>query len=184
MLHSSNLHIIKTQWILVRVLNFGRSTLEQIPNQSRFSTSMMKGSTQTINGNHIKFSLPKELEQKILSFCQNTSITEFSIHLAMAAYVLARMSSQRDICMGVPVANRTYEQDFEAIGNYVNVVPFRINFTEDATLTSISEKIAQDYAEIIKYEHIPIEKIIPAVLKVEIVTIGHYFKLCLYIIDF
>ena len=113
-------------------LKFWKEYLEQIPNQSRFSTSMMKGSTQTINGNHIKFSLPKELEQKILSFCQNTSITEFSIHLAMAAYVLARMSGQRDICMGVPVANRTYEQDFEAIGNYVNVVPFRINFTEDA----------------------------------------------------
>ncbi|MEI2468229.1 amino acid adenylation domain-containing protein [Peribacillus frigoritolerans] len=146
-------------------LKFWKEYLEQIPNQSRFSTSMMKGSTQTINGNHIKFSLPKELEQKILSFCQNTSITEFSIHLAMAAYVLARMSGHRDICMGVPVANRTYEQDFEAIGNYVNVVPFRINFTEDATLKSISEKIAQDYAEIIKYEHIPIEKIIPAVLK-------------------
>ncbi|MDR4928358.1 amino acid adenylation domain-containing protein [Peribacillus simplex] len=146
-------------------LKFWEEYLEQIPNKSRFSTSMMKGSTQTINGKQIKFSLTKELEQKILSFSQNTSITEFSIHLAMAAYVLARMSGQRDICIGVPVANRTYEQDFEAIGNYVNVAPFRINFTEDATLNSISEKIAQDYAEIIKYEHIPIEKIIQSVVK-------------------
>ncbi len=57
--------------------------------------------------------------------------------LAAVYLVLSRYARQRDICVATPVARRDGAADAEMIGYCVNLLPLRIDVSEDSTLAEL-----------------------------------------------
>lgn len=144
-------------------LEYWKRSLEGVPQTSRFPNEMRIGSVQTSKGGRLNFTIPHELERRIEEYGRKVSLSEFSLQLASVSSVLAGYNGQRDLCIGVPSANRRSEDEFKAVGNFVNVIPFRIQFPEGATLREVASDIARTYLDLMPYEDTPIELIIPAV---------------------
>ncbi|MDQ0215109.1 amino acid adenylation domain-containing protein [Oikeobacillus pervagus] len=146
-------------------LEFWKEYLNGIPDVSRFPASMMKQTKQTRNGSRLTIQLPEILGKNIENLSREKGQSEFSFYFGAAASILAKYSGQRDVCIGVPNANRRSEEEYGAIGNFVNVIPFRINFPEEVALLDIVSNITRDYKELIQFDNVPIEYIIQKILK-------------------
>ncbi|MET1170603.1 amino acid adenylation domain-containing protein [Paenibacillus amylolyticus] len=143
-------------------LEYWKNALQDVPETSRFPVEMRSGRVQSSKGARLHFMLPQELEQKIYAYGRKVSLSEFSLQLAAVSSVLAGCSGQRDLCIGVPTANRRNEVEFHSVGNYVNVIPFRVQYPEGVTLREVAGHIANRYLDLMPYEDTPIELIIPA----------------------
>ena len=89
----------------------------------------------TGKGNYIRFSVDKALGKKAKNSCKEKQISAFSLFTAAVYMLLNKYSRQNDICLGMPVANRSHTDLESIIGFFVNTVVIRINPAQTETLT-------------------------------------------------
>lgn len=144
---------------------FWKDYLKNHPTTSRFSSTMMKSEIQTVEGSRVKKVLSKNLRNKIKNVANTQEITEFSLYFAAASIVLSRFNGQNNNCIGVTTMNRHTKEEFNAIGNFVNVAPYIVQTEKDMKLIDIASNIQNDHIKISENDDVPIELIINSVIK-------------------
>src|SRR5205823_6220014 len=76
-------------------------------------------------GVHV-FEIPAALTEELKRLSRRESATLFMTVLAAFQLLLARYSGQRDVVVGVPIANRTRVDLEHLIGFFVNTLPLRL----------------------------------------------------------
>ncbi len=103
-------------------------------------TDYIRQKVKTYNGEVINFSIPKEVSLKLYHKCVSSNCTMFMILLAAYKILLSKYSSQTDIIVGVPVANRVDRGIEKTIGNFVNTIPLR-SYLDNKTIKGLLEDI-------------------------------------------
>ena len=114
------------------------------------------------DGSYLRFKMNKEQVQAMSTISKARRMTPFTLFMAAVYLLLRKYSSQKDICMGMPVANRNNRDIEDIVGFFVNTVVMRINPTEDQPLT-IDDLLSQVHKVIVDgqdNQNLPIEKII------------------------
>ncbi|MCS6822941.1 MAG: amino acid adenylation domain-containing protein [Cytophagaceae bacterium] len=101
-----------------------------------------------------------ELGSAIISLAKALQITPFAFAVGITYTLLSRYSSQQDICMGMPVANRMSSELEELVGFFVNTVVLRLQSSEEETTESFLKKTHEVITEAQEYQQIPIEHIL------------------------
>lgn len=124
--------------------------------------SLKKSST----GKTIYRPIGAELTQKINDYCQHVNLSPFNFFLAALNVLLYRYSGQKDIVIGVPVANRNLKEFHNIYGLMLNTLPFKMKVEADLTFSEIENKVKEQTYNNLKHQMVPFDKILSA-LKVE-----------------
>jgi amino acid adenylation domain-containing protein len=113
-------------------------------------------------GGQVRLHVAADDVGELVQFCQKRQITTFVLFMGSVYLLLKRYSSQPDICIGVPVANRDPWQVQDVIGLFVNTLVVRIlalNMSCKQLLRNVQARIleAQDH------QAVPFEKVVESI---------------------
>uniref|UniRef100_UPI003F882F47 condensation domain-containing protein n=1 Tax=Cysteiniphilum litorale TaxID=2056700 RepID=UPI003F882F47 len=117
-------------------------------------------------GDNIDFSLDKQLSDSLIQFTKEKGYTLYSTLLTAFYILLNKYTSQEDIVIGTPIANRHYAQIEDLIGFFVNSLALPQHVHSEATVGELFEQVHERLIEAQCYQDIPFEKLVEA-LKVE-----------------
>lgn len=104
--------------------------------------------------------LPNELMTAIGALAATHNATPFMVLLAAFEALLFRWTARTDLVVGVPVANRNWQESEQLMGTLVNTLPVRIVFSESATFTQLLHEVRQRALDAYANQDLPFEKLI------------------------
>ncbi|MBZ5490381.1 MAG: non-ribosomal peptide synthase/polyketide synthase [Acidobacteriia bacterium] len=110
---------------------------------------------QTFHGYSFPFVLESELTEKLKLFAAEHQTTLFSVLLAAFQILLYRLTSQKQITVGCPVAGRSRAEFANTVGYFVNAVPLRADFQQRQTFTDFLSQIRQRVLHAFAHDQYP-----------------------------
>jgi amino acid adenylation domain-containing protein len=117
-------------------------------------------------GGAMSFALPDALFAELRALARRERVTLFSVGLTALSVLLARLSGQRSLIIGTPVANRDQPELEPLIGYLLNTVPVRVDLPEMATWRELLQSVHQRTLDALAHQHLPFERIVES-LQVE-----------------
>ena len=115
---------------------------------------------QSFKGSNVFFTIPKHLYQELLSLGNKEGCTFFMTLLAVFGVILGRYSGAEDIIIGTPIANRTLTEVEPLIGNFLNMIPIRLDLSGNPTFIELLNRIKETTLSAFTNKDLPFEKIV------------------------
>ena len=112
------------------------------------------------NGDFVSFTFSQEISDKIRKLATELSTTPHCILLSGFSVLLGKYSSQNDIVLGTPVANRHFSEISGLIGFFVNTVVNRIGLKRNETFRQLVNRVHLQQVELQQYQDVPFQKLI------------------------
>ncbi len=121
---------------------------------------------QSNKGASHKFKLHAETTQQLKAMAQKEGTTLFMLLLSLYKSLLHLYTNQEDICVGVPVANRSESAISRLIGFFVNTLALRSTITSSTPFAELLTEVKQTVIDGYNHQDIPFEKVVDRVVKV------------------
>ncbi|MFC5743623.1 non-ribosomal peptide synthetase [Dyella tabacisoli] len=146
--------------VLERELVYWRQKLAGIPAALDLPTDRPRPAVASFKGARIALALPRQLSVQLQALARHQGATLFMVLLAAYQVLLSRLSGQRDIVVGSPIAGRTYRNLEGLIGFFANTLALRAKVNPDAGFRELL-RLAKE-ATLGAYEHqeLPFEKLV------------------------
>lgn len=149
------------QWLQGKVLeaqlSYWRSQLENLSvleiKSDRTRTQSYRGATQLIE-------LPLDLSQALLALSQQEGVTLFMTLLAAFKTLLYRYTSQTDIVVGSPIANRNRGELEDLIGFFANSLILRTDLSGNPTFRELLLRVREVAVGAYAHQDVPFEKLV------------------------
>lgn len=115
---------------------------------------------QTYRGAKYSFKLPQSLTQALKQLAQNQGATLFMTLMAAFGSLLGRYSSQEDIVIGSPIANRNRPELEKLIGFFANTLAFRINLQGNPTFLELLSQVRELTMQAYAHQDLPFEMLV------------------------
>ena len=148
--------------VLDRKLAYWKNRLHGVP-ALQLPTDFPRPAVQSTNGARTRFTIDKELSEKLKRLSQREGATVFMVLLSAFKIMLQRYSGQNDICVGTPVANRTQQEAEELIGFFINTLALRSDLENNPSFVELLQKIKATTLEAYSHQEAPFEKVVEAV---------------------
>jgi amino acid adenylation domain-containing protein len=152
------------QWLQGEVLNkqlsywqkqlSGNLPILQLP------TDRPRARVQTFRGARRSFSLPTDLTEALKVLSQKQEVTLFMTLLAAFKTLLYRYTSQADILVGSPIANRNRTETELLIGFFVNTLVLRTDLSGNPTFRELLRRVRQVTWDAYDHQDLPFEKLV------------------------
>ncbi|WP_292846227.1 condensation domain-containing protein [Nostoc sp. NMS8] len=119
-------------------------------------------SIQSFRGKSLSFQLNPELNKQLQTLSKKTGTTLFMTLLAAFATLLYRYSSQEDISIGSPIANRNRSEIEPLIGSFVNTLVLRIRIQDNPSFAELLAQVQQVALDAYEHQDAPFEKVVEA----------------------
>lgn len=110
---------------------------------------------QSFHGSSFPFKLDRGLSEKLKRFGAEQQTTLFATLLAAFQLLLHRLSSQKQITVGCPVAGRSRAEFANTVGYFVNAVPLRADFQQQETCGSFLSHVHQGVGKAFAHDLYP-----------------------------
>ncbi|MGI4936809.1 MAG: amino acid adenylation domain-containing protein, partial [Janthinobacterium lividum] len=151
------------QWELQ--LDYWRAQLAGAP-ALLLPTDHPRPAARTDHGAAFSWQLPAALVQGLRAAGRGQHATLFMTLLSAFGALLSRYSSQDDICIGVPVANRQHAALDGLIGCFVNLLVLRMRFAEGMVFADILRQMRETALAAYANQDIAFEQLVEA-LRIE-----------------
>jgi amino acid adenylation domain-containing protein/non-ribosomal peptide synthase protein (TIGR01720 family)/FkbM family methyltransferase len=145
-------------------LGYWRNRLQGFSNL-QLPTDFPRPVFRSINGARISFKVSKETSEALNKISRNNGSTLFMSLFAGFNILLQRYSSQDDICVGTPVANRTMKETEPLIGYFINTLALRTDLSGNPSFNQLVQKVKENTLEAFGNQEVPFEKVVEAVVK-------------------
>jgi len=135
------------------------ATLSDLP-RLQLPTDRPRGAMTSHRANWRDRALPEDLCAQLRQLVRGERITLSAVLLAAFWVWLNKLTGQRDVVVGAPVANRTRPEFEEMIGFFVNTVVLRRELSVDMTFRELAHETFEQLLNTQKYQHLPFEKLI------------------------
>ena len=133
-------------------------------------------SIQNSEGGEVSVILNKDLSLSLKALCQQEGVTMFMFLLSAFKVLLSRYSSQEDICVGTPIANRTQAELEGMIGFFVNTLALRSDLSGNPSFKTLLKKVKTTTLEGYKYQQTPFEKVVDKVVTTRDMSLTPLFQ--------
>jgi amino acid adenylation domain-containing protein/non-ribosomal peptide synthase protein (TIGR01720 family) len=140
-------------------LNYWREQLAYLP-QLELPADLPRPPAFSYLGAHHKFILPRSLATELKRWGQRHGATLFMTLLGGFNTLLHRYTSQSDLAVGVPVANRNRRELESLIGFFVNVLVMRNDLSGNPTHREVLERIRATALDAYAHQDLPFEKLV------------------------
>lgn len=111
-------------------------------------------------GGYIKLKFNKEITDKLKDICKRENISMYVFLLSVLKTLLYRYTSQEDIIVGSPIANRTAIGSENIIGPILNVIVSRNTITGDMKFSNLLKTIKESHIKALNNQDYLFERII------------------------
>ena len=143
----------------VRQLSYWK---QQLANLSflELSTDRPRPAMQTYRGANRSFSISQELTDELKKLSRRDKSTLFMTLLASFKVLLHRYTSQEDIAISSPIANRNRAELEDLIGFFLNMLILRTDFTGQPSFREILGRVRRVCLDAYSYQDLPFEMIV------------------------
>ncbi|MQA24046.1 MAG: amino acid adenylation domain-containing protein [Micromonosporaceae bacterium] len=103
-----------------------------------------------------------ELRVAVRELVSSQGCTLFTVLMAGFAVLLAKLTGQRDIAIGVPMAGRGRAEIENTVGFFVNTVVLRCDLSGDPSFAEILERVRLATLDAIEHQDVPFERVVNA----------------------
>lgn len=143
-------------------LNFWESKLKNI-DPLNLPTDYPRPLEQSTEGKSFHFQISNAQTQALMELANTNNSTLFSTLLTVFKVLLYRYTSQDDICVGIPVANREQPYIEDMIGLFVNTIAIRSNLNGGNSFKAQLSEIRDGLIEAYAYQDVPFEQVVQRV---------------------
>ncbi|MCD4691423.1 MAG: amino acid adenylation domain-containing protein, partial [Calditrichales bacterium] len=141
-------------------LDYWRKQLADISPRLDLPTDHPRPAVQTYKGDHISFSLSKDLTAAIKDLGKGNGVTIFMTLLAAFQTLLYRYSNQDDISVGTPIAGRNRVETEGLIGFFINTLVLRTDFCGNLSFSEILQQVRKTALGAYAHQDLPFEKLV------------------------
>ncbi len=128
------------------------SVFENIPESASIPSSKEDADSFSCKANRLSFTISKKEMEQINTYCKDAHISAFNFFMGLYAIYTSRVSGIEDFVMGTPILNRTNFKEKNTMGMFINVVPLRMDLTENQTFKDFASKIAKSSFEMLRHQ--------------------------------
>src|SRR5262249_19693743 len=139
-------------------LDYWKKQLENI-SPLKLPSERSKPKSTTHAGASHDFSIDESVFQGLLKLSKKEKATLFMTMLAAFQTLLHRYTSQDDIVVGTPVANRSRPEVEKLIGFFVNSIVLRTDFSNNPTFRELLGRVREVTLEAFARQELPFEKL-------------------------
>jgi len=140
--------------------SYWQTTLAGVPTLLELPTDHPRPAQQNDAGDHIEVQLDAELTVQLKALSLRHGATLHMTLLASWALLLARLSGQSDVVIGIPSANREREEIEHLIGFFVNTLAIRIELSDELTVAELLKYVKQQTLAAQANQDIPFEQVV------------------------
>lgn len=141
-------------------IDYWKFKLANVPPLISWNIDNTRPLQQSYKGTICREKLSIELSAHILTFAKDNDVTLFMFMLTAYAALLHYYSSQNDIVIGSPVANRHYNGIENTVGFFVNLLPIRLRTSEKDSFKDLLDKVKSEVLESFAYQDLPFDQMI------------------------
>lgn len=127
-------------------------------------TDFKRPKMQSLKGADISFEFDKKVVEKLRSLALETGTSLYMVILASFQVFLHRYTSQSDICIGTPVANRREEGTQNLVGFFTNTVVIRSMLQQNMTFLSFLDQVKEATLAALSYQDVPFGHIVKKIV--------------------
>jgi amino acid adenylation domain-containing protein len=119
-------------------------------------------------------------------FCQleqELGVTRFMISLAAYALLLSRLSGQREVVVGVPVAGRSLPETQHMVGFFMNTLPMLVDCDHEQSFRELVSRVRSTCLEAFDHKDVPFERIVEELNPVRDLSRAPIFQVMLNMIN-
>ncbi|PHM61079.1 non-ribosomal peptide synthetase [Xenorhabdus ishibashii] len=146
--------------------DFWQKQLQNAPTLLSLPLDHPRPPEQSYTGAHVPLHLNADLLSALKALGQRQDATLFMTLLTAWSIVLARLSGQDDIVIGIPVANRSLSDLEGLIGFFVNTLPLRIKLEQYNSVANLLAHVREQTLAAYAHQDLPFEQLVE-VLKPE-----------------
>jgi amino acid adenylation domain-containing protein len=145
---------------LERSLGYWRRQLAGLPAALALPSDRPRPATRSGAGGIHRFEIEPELADALRGLARESGCSLFMVLLAGFAALLRRLSGQRELVIGTPVAGRTRREIEPLIGFFVNTVALRIDLSDDPAGRTLLQRARAVALEAFSHQEVPFERLV------------------------
>jgi fengycin family lipopeptide synthetase B len=162
--------------VLANMFSFWKRHLSGLNSDIELPTDRARPPVQTHNGSNYDFFLSKELTERLHQFYRSRNVTLFALLFTAFNVLLHRLSGQRHLCVGTPIANRNLAETETLIGYFVNVLALHTDLSGNPSFTALLERTRQLMLDAQPHLEYPFELLVKKLGKVRDPSINPLFQ--------
>ncbi|MCF2133805.1 MULTISPECIES: non-ribosomal peptide synthetase [Mycetohabitans] len=155
------------QWLLGERLqaqsDYWRTKLADAPVLLELPTDRPRPAQQSFAGAQVPIRIDAQTTGALKRVSQAHGATLFMTVLAAWSAVLARLSGQDDLVIGIPSANRNHYQIEPLIGFFVNTLALHVDLSGEPSVTQLLERVRCTTLDAQAYQDLPFEQVVEIV---------------------
>ncbi|SFW61458.1 non-ribosomal peptide synthetase [Chitinophaga sancti] len=149
-LEEEALHMSRDYWI------------QQLGDFQPVQTFEWDGDTPSYKGGLLRFDLNDEHTSAIRRLANRMGITINQFLLASVQALVFRLTSQQDVCIGMPVGGRSHPELQELLGMFANTVVLRGKYNKAVTFEDVCMKAREQVLHALQHHDFPLSEIMKA----------------------
>ncbi len=151
-----------------------KESLETLEKQGQYWTEILKDcdqpltmpldyqreAIQTFAGDTISFNIDSRIVQKLNTLAQKEKTTVNTVLISAYNILLSKYCNQKDITVGVTVANRPNTELENVIGAFINFLPIRSSISEDMSFLEFMRQQKNVIAEAYNNQEYPFDEMV------------------------
>ena len=142
---------------------FWSGALAGLPALSSLPTDMPRPPVESHRGRTLGLRLPRELVRQVERAAEASDTTLFMFTMAAFQAIVQRWTGRNDTIIGTPVSGRRRAETAQLIGLFVNMLPFRMRFDHDPTISDLLGAVRSFALEALEHEEFPFEQMVEEV---------------------
>ncbi len=143
-------------------LGYWRQRLEGLPPSLDLPMDRARPHQQSYRGHRLPVRFSIELGRSVERLAKEHGVTLFVALAAVFQILLMRLSGQRDIALGTPVANRNRMELEGLIGLFVNTVVLRSDLRRNPSLGDLLRRLQRETVDAFRHQEVPFGKVVEA----------------------
>jgi amino acid adenylation domain-containing protein len=148
---------------LTRQFAFWKDHLTGAPTLLNLPLDRPRPAVESHAGGTVPLALSPELTNSLRAFSQRHGVTLFMTLLSGWGLLLSRLSSQQDVVVGTPVANRQRREVENLIGFFVNTLALRLRFDGQPSVEALLAQVKETTLAAFAHQELPFEQVVDAV---------------------
>ena len=112
------------------------------------------------------FRLNSNLVTKIKSYCSTYNISLFNFFMAVYCIYIRNITNLNDFVVGTPILNRTNIKEKNTAGMFINMAPFRVNFSSITTFEDFIKYVSSKSISMLKHQKYSYQSLIEDLRKI------------------
>ena len=143
--------------VLEKQINYWKHQLLDASRLLELPTDYPRPAQQSFRGKRYLHSLTPKLSAAVKTISLQQGASVFMTLLAALSILLSRYSRQNDLCIGSPIANRTYSQTEGLIGFFVNTLVLRTLIKPEQSFIEFLQQTRSSCLDAYAHQDIPFE---------------------------